>query len=450
MTVLRFCFAYAMILGVNAFMIPSCPSPRFSVSNQLPTANFLLRCSAADQTEVIALRPNETLQLLWEEEPFCIAGSVVESVLMADVGSTEGGILDARNKGSLVNVNRTAAESVLRAMESLLQPSHRPITDYSAKGTLRQRSFVSYRMDLAYDGRCFRGWQRQKGPFPSVQQQVEDVLWEIALSQYTVDKDQSPRCSRSTVRVAGRTDAGVHAIGQVTRVRLPRNQKTNSFLAPEDLQSRLDAAAANQASAIVANRSPVYSWRCRRIEVVSDKFHPTFDAKSRSYAYIIDADKLRNWLIRHVYRETSNITNIHAALSDFTALVDSLLRRLEYQTLDYYAMSHGRLASKSSLCTLSTCRATLVASSKDNEENHAAMILTFTGDRFLRRMIRILSSTAIQLALEQLSLAQDCNTTLKEDLFDNAALLKCVLTANRSARARAAPPSGLIFVNAEF
>jgi len=92
----------------------------------------------------------------------------------------------------------------------------------------------------------------------------------------------------------------------------------------------------------------------------------------------------------------------------------------------------------------------LVASSKENEENHAAMILTFTGDRFLRRMIRILSATAIQLALEQLSLAQDCNTTLKEDLFDNAALLKCVLTANRSARARAAPPSGLIFVNAEF
>lgn len=63
---------------------------------------------------------------------------------------------------------------------------------------------VRIRIDLAYDGSGFAGWARQPG-LRSVQQVVEDALALVLREQVTVV-------------VAGRTDAGVHASGQVLHV----------------------------------------------------------------------------------------------------------------------------------------------------------------------------------------------------------------------------------------
>ncbi|MEX0743480.1 MAG: tRNA pseudouridine synthase A, partial [Actinomycetota bacterium] len=111
------------------------------------------------------------------------------------------------------------------------------------------------RLTLAYDGTGFRGWARQKG-----QRTVEGVL-EDALSRFL---DRVPRLS-----VAGRTDAGVHARGQVASfasdealdlVRLHRS--LNSLLAPEIVV--LDARSA------------------------PDGFDARFSATAREYRYRID------------------------------------------------------------------------------------------------------------------------------------------------------------------
>lgn len=66
------------------------------------------------------------------------------------------------------------------------------------------------RLDIAYDGSDFRGWATQPG-LRTVQGTLEDALWRIL---------------RSDVRlvVAGRTDAGVHATGQVAHVDLDEDQ----------------------------------------------------------------------------------------------------------------------------------------------------------------------------------------------------------------------------------
>ena len=60
---------------------------------------------------------------------------------------------------------------------------------------------MRYKLIVSYDGSCFHGFQRQKG-FNSVQEQLEIVLTEILKTEVVV-------------KGAGRTDAGVHAIGQV-------------------------------------------------------------------------------------------------------------------------------------------------------------------------------------------------------------------------------------------
>nr|WP_206441090.1 tRNA pseudouridine(38-40) synthase TruA [Streptomyces boncukensis] len=65
-------------------------------------------------------------------------------------------------------------------------------------------------MDLAYDGRAFSGWARQKGDRRTVQAELEDALRVVL---------RLPAPPELTV--AGRTDAGVHARGQVAHVDLP-------------------------------------------------------------------------------------------------------------------------------------------------------------------------------------------------------------------------------------
>ncbi|MFE9096022.1 tRNA pseudouridine(38-40) synthase TruA [Streptomyces sp. NPDC007264] len=71
---------------------------------------------------------------------------------------------------------------------------------------------VRIRLDLSYDGSGFHGWAKQAGGRRTVQAEIEDAL-------RTVTRVRDAACE---LTVAGRTDAGVHARGQVAHVDLPR------------------------------------------------------------------------------------------------------------------------------------------------------------------------------------------------------------------------------------
>ncbi|MEU3254809.1 tRNA pseudouridine(38-40) synthase TruA [Streptomyces sp. NPDC006997] len=75
-----------------------------------------------------------------------------------------------------------------------------------------QPGHVRIRLDLSYDGTAFSGWAKQAGGRRTVQGEVEDALRTVT------------RAGERTyeLTVAGRTDAGVHARGQVAHVDLPR------------------------------------------------------------------------------------------------------------------------------------------------------------------------------------------------------------------------------------
>ncbi|WP_328658900.1 tRNA pseudouridine(38-40) synthase TruA [Streptomyces sp. NBC_00334] len=74
-----------------------------------------------------------------------------------------------------------------------------------------QPGHVRVRLDLSYDGREFSGWAKQAGGRRTVQGEIEDALRTVTRSPETYE-----------LTVAGRTDAGVHARGQVAHVDLPR------------------------------------------------------------------------------------------------------------------------------------------------------------------------------------------------------------------------------------
>ena len=72
---------------------------------------------------------------------------------------------------------------------------------------------------IEYDGAAFHGWQRQSDAI-SVQQVVEEALGQVA--DTTVE-----------LVCAGRTDAGVHALGQVAHIKLRESRKKYTPLDPE-------------------------------------------------------------------------------------------------------------------------------------------------------------------------------------------------------------------------
>ncbi len=110
-----------------------------------------------------------------------------------------------------------------------------------------------YALRIEYDGRPFAGWQRQAA-HPSVQGAIEAALARIA--------PEAPQ-----VAGAGRTDAGVHALGQVAHVDLARGWE------PFRLAAALNAHLRPAPVAVVA------------VAEVPAGFHARFDAIERTYLF---------------------------------------------------------------------------------------------------------------------------------------------------------------------
>ncbi len=117
--------------------------------------------------------------------------------------------------------------------------------------------FVRVRLDLAYDGKDFSGWAKQTSR-RTVQGEVEDALRTVTRSSRTYD-----------LTVAGRTDAGVHARGQVAHVDLPAE------VWAEHADKLLRRMAGRMAPDV----------RIMRIEEAPAGFNARFSALWRRYAY---------------------------------------------------------------------------------------------------------------------------------------------------------------------
>jgi tRNA pseudouridine38-40 synthase len=141
---------------------------------------------------------------------------------------------------------------------------------------------VRVRLDVAYDGTDFSGWAKQPS-LRTVQGVLEDAL-------RTIYERQGPAPG---LVVAGRTDAGVHATGQVAHLDLTRVQAER--LAPGALARRLNGILGAGSDVVVAGSSAA---------------HPHFDARFsatwRRYEYrLADGGSSRNPLTRH-FTATAN------------------------------------------------------------------------------------------------------------------------------------------------
>ena len=154
---------------------------------------------------------------------------------------------------------------------------------------MNEPAAMRIRLDIAYDGSGFHGWGRQPG-LRSVQGEIEDAL-------ATIFRRHPPA---PTLVVAGRTDAGVHAVGQVAHVNLTAEhvdalQRPRRGAAPETrevgplLGRRINGIQGPHADVVIVHAS-----------TAPEGFDARFSAIWRRYQYrIADAHAVKDPLQRH-------------------------------------------------------------------------------------------------------------------------------------------------------
>ena len=210
----------------------------------------------------------------------------------------------------------------------------------------------NFKLILEYDGTAYNGWQRQAGA-PTVQAEIERALG---------------RMTRSTVTVigAGRTDAGVHALGQVT------NFRCETRLEPEEILKGLNSLLPRD----IAVRD------CRS---VPEGFHARFDAKSKLYQYRILNRDTRAAVGRDYAWFIHRPLNVEAMVQAAERLVGQH---------DFKAFENS--GSPRAHTVRNVMRATWV------EEQDRRLAFQIEADGFLRAMVRNIVGTLVAVGLGRL------------------------------------------------
>ncbi|NMB03143.1 MAG: tRNA pseudouridine(38-40) synthase TruA [Tissierellia bacterium] len=229
------------------------------------------------------------------------------------------------------------------------------------------RRFV---LKLQYDGRGYRGWQRQKNTKNTIQGHLNSLI-ERAFDQ-PID-----------LQGASRTDAGVHAAGQVAGFDL------DTDLAPVDIARRINRYLPEDIA--------VTGWA-----EVDRSFHVRHAVVNKKYCYTVyESDKL-DVFQRHLEWTVEGPLDIEVMKRAASPLIGKH---------DFSGFSVGR--SKKSIRTIEQLEIAVVS-----EDNGRRIRFSVTGDGFLHHMIRLIVGTLIAIGRGQLpvgvieTILQDKNRSL--------------------------------------
>jgi tRNA pseudouridine38-40 synthase len=209
---------------------------------------------------------------------------------------------------------------------------------------------------IAYDGTAFRGWQSQKGG-DTIQDELEGVLARIV-------------GEKVVIHGSGRTDAGVHALGQTVHFELSPEQATrlHRLQEPGRWQAALNAWLPPEI-------------RVMRMTRAHRDFHARFSASGKIYRYDIWHDSV---LPPHLYRRA---WHLYGKL-DFDAL-DHLCSLIKgAHDFRGFCADSGSLPAS----TIRTLRRVTL------RKRGPLLNLTLEGNGFLYRMVRMLVGAMVQVA----------------------------------------------------
>lgn len=249
---------------------------------------------------------------------------------------------------------------------------------------------MNFKLLIQYDGTDFHGWQVQDNQ-RTVQGELTRVLSLIEDAEVYVAG-------------SGRTDAGVHAEGQVANVKIVRP------FTPENLRNAINGNL----------------WRDLRIlhvEKADDDFHARFSAKGKTYVYrVINAPVISPFWARYAHHENRplDVGKMNTAA------------RLFLGEHDWTAFSSTRTDAETKIRTLTDFT---VESHWDARANASLIEFRVTGNGFLRYMVRSLVGTLLEVGRNE---------------KDSDTIQTAIITGNRDLAGKTAPANGLTLLKVYY
>ena len=207
---------------------------------------------------------------------------------------------------------------------------------------------MNHRLILSYDGLHYAGWQRQLNAI-AVQQVVEEALAEVFDAEIRIHG-------------AGRTDAGVHARGQVAHLTLPRLFPTKGLVHATNHRLPPDIRL------LGADRMP-------------DAFHARKSAIAKMYVYRIQNTRVASPLDA----PWSMVVGRPMAQEPIRRALDALPGRHDFSAFALAGGSHGQPWRRLFAATL--------------DVHGSQWTFRFVGEGFLRGMVRALTGTLVEIGL---------------------------------------------------
>ena len=240
------------------------------------------------------------------------------------------------------------------------------------------------KLTIEYDGKDFDGWQKQPNKL-NIQGEIERAIESI-----TGEKVE--------LIASGRTDAGVHAMGQVA------NFKTSSNISIEKIPIAINSQVKN-------------SIRIQNAEEVDETFHSRYNCKKKTYRYVIDNSKYGSAIYRNISYHIPMKLN-----------VDEMKKAIKYfeGEHDFKAFKSSGTSSKSSVRTIYNANIVTEGTS---------IGIDLTGNGFLYNMVRIIVGTLVDVGLGKIK-ADD--------------IPEIIESKDRTKAGKTLPPQGLMLLSVEY
>jgi len=223
---------------------------------------------------------------------------------------------------------------------------------------------MRFAASVEYEGTNFFGWQRQSS-VNSIQEEIENSISQITQSNIKIQG-------------AGRTDAGVHALGQVFHFDTNIVRPIKSFIKG-------------------ANSFLPDSIRIKWVKSVPDDFHARFSATGREYQYLLNNSSIN-----------SSIWSNHCGWTfyelDFT-LLKNASKKFE-GCHDFSAFRSSECQAKSPIRLIKNIRV---------ERFNNYYLFTINGNSFLHHQVRNMIGTIISVARKEMSIDNIDTLFLKKD-----------------------------------
>ena len=222
---------------------------------------------------------------------------------------------------------------------------------------------MNYKILVQYDGTRYEGWQRQERTESTIQGKIEAVL--------------SKMCGEEVqIQGAGRTDAGVHAKGQVANVHLKEQ------VDPQEVKQYL-------------NRYLPEDIAVSEVTEVPERFHSRLNATGKTYCYLLVQSGIPHVFERRFAHRIEERLDVEAMEKAAGYLLG---------THDFAAFTSTKKSKKSTVRTIDEITFTREYSSvmhiMTEVQEPDLLRITYSGDGFLYHMVRILTGTLMEVGMQ--------------------------------------------------